>query len=119
MDRACGRLGLMRDLMVTLRSWMGDLSNSRGPKRLTLGDLSSSLLHQPTLQPFSLVSLDQDVRPFETCSAAHLLANPSGEGGEVFLFGEASGAEKSGLPTSAALLGDPYNPALGPSNDVF
>ena len=74
---------------------------------LALGYLSSSLLDQPKLQAFPLISLDQDVLPFETGSAAHLLANPSGEGGEVFLFGEASSAEKSGLPTSTALLGDP------------
>ena len=86
---------------------------------LALGDLSSPLLDQPTLEPLPLISLDQDVRPFETGSTAHLLANPSGEGGEVFLFGEASGAEKSGLPTSPALLGDPHNPALGTSDDVF
>ena len=64
---------------------------------LALRDLSSSLLDQPTLEPFPLISLDQDVRPFETGSTAQLLANSSDKGGEIFLFGEASSAEESGF----------------------
>ena len=122
-QQPCGRRAALIGAPPIPRSRWFSRVNTRsliGPIRsLALGYLSSSLLDQPKLQPFPLVSLDQDVRPFETGSAAHLLANPSGDGGEVFLFGEASGAEKSGLPTSTALLGDPHNPALGTSDDVF